>query len=445
MSANQFAKEVVLNAKKLGLSSKEVEWFPRWIFRFASHQKSGRERALPVTEPVVLGFLQDLLRNKVPAWQRLQAVGAIEVYQKAILGTQVPSLGHFQERLRQLAASETFNQHALTPREKQEIIQNLDSALPPVMQKMQAELRLLHYSLETEKAYLGWVRRYLAGLASTDAAAFGEDEIKEFLSGLAVDGNVAASTQRQALSALLFLYQNVLGRKLEFIDAVAAKKPKRLPVVLGKDEIGRLYPHFEGYQRLLFQLLYGAGLRHREALRLRIKDVDLPQGQLRVLDGKGQKDRVTVLPDSSRELLVAQIAYARRLHQRDLDEGLGEVHLPFALARKYPNAAREFAWQYLFPSREKSRDPRSGQIRRHHLGENAFADALRRAVRAEKLDRRVVPHTLRHSFATHMLQDGADIRTVQDLLGHADVATTQIYLHVMNKPGLAIKSPVDRL
>ncbi len=241
------------------------------------------------------------------------------------------------------------------------------------------------------------------------------------------------------------LYQKVFGRELEFLDAVRSNRPDHRPTVLSREEIGRLYPLFGGRNQLIFQLLYGSGLRHREALRLRIKDIEFDQGHIVVRDGKGEKDRVTVLPGTCVDSLHGQIETARLLHTQDLAEGFGNVYLPYALARKYPNAAREFGWQYLFPSRQKSRDPRTGIIRRHHIQESSFGRAFRSAVTRAKIDKPAVPHSLRHSFATHLLEDGADIRTVQELLGHNDVSTTQIYLHVMNKPGLAVKSPVDRL
>ena len=444
MSANLFSRQIKLDTDRTGITQAQIKWFPRWILRFASHLKVSRDQPLTLTRENVLGFLRDLLHNKTPAWQRLQAVQALQLYQKEILQQQEPSLEEFRTTLHRLAAQES----AAGPDARQHetnVIGHLDPKAPEMLQKMQAELRLLHYSLETEKAYLGWVKRFMASVNATDLAPFGEAEIKEFLSDLAVRGNVSASTQKQALSALLFLFEKVLGRKMEFIDAVRAKSPKRLPIVLSREDISRLYEHFDGRDRVIFQLLYGAGLRHKEALRLRVKDIDFDQRQIVVRDGKGQKDRVTVMPDSSREGLQRQIELVRQLHLQDLQEGFGEVFLPFALERKYPNSNREFCWQFVFPSRQKSRDPRSGKIRRHHLLENAFGDRFRKAVRNAGLDRRAVPHTLRHSFATHMLQDGADIRTVQELLGHEDVATTQIYLHVMTRPGLAIKSPVDSL
>ncbi len=249
--------------------------------------------------------------------------------------------------------------------------------------------------------------------------------------------------QNQALSALLFVYEKVLGRELEFLDVTKANKPEHLPVVLSRQEIARLLPEFQGRKRLMFLVMYGAGLRHKECRRLRVKDVCFDQNHIVVRDGKGEKDRITVLPTRSIDGLRAQISAIRRLHDQDLDEGFGRVSLPYALERKYPNANREFGWQWVLPSRQLSRDPVSGSIRRHHIGDSAFGDFFKKAVRRVGIEKLAVLHSLRHSFATHLLEDGADIRTVQELLGHKDVSTTMIYTHVMNRPGIAVRSPVD--
>ncbi len=260
-----------------------------------------------------------------------------------------------------------------------------------------------------------------------------------------MDGNVAPSTQNQAKSALLFLYERILGRDFGFLDAAAADKEARLPVVLSRSEIGQLLPLFVGLKRLMFLVMYGAGLRHLECRRLRVKDVCFDEGHIVVRDGKGAKDRITVLPDRCRSELQDQIQCLRTLHEEDLEQGNGRVYLPHALERKYPNASADFAWQWLFPARQTSVDPVSGVRRRHHVGEDYFAKEFQRQLKRSKIAKNAVPHSLRHSFATHLLEDGADIRTVQELLGHKDVRTTMIYLHVMNKPGLAVKSPADGL
>ena len=441
MSAREFSVAV----RNSQLHKNETEWFPRWIMRYAAEFEKSPEEQLPVTEEKVIKFLRTLRDNQVPAWQRLQAAKAIEFYRTKILKTAEPSLVEICQTLRRIAAGEDKGNAIFSAEKQRELLSQIDRSAPVCIQRLHGELRLVHYALSTEKAYVGWVRKFIKHCGSEELDRFGENEIREFLTKEAVEGNVAARTQTQALSALLFLYEHVYGRDLAFIDAVRAKKPQTLPVVLSREEIKRLMPLFHNRQRLIFQLLYGSGLRHREALRMRVKDICFDEGHIMVRTAKGEKDRITVLPESSVEALRKQIEQVRTLHNADLAEGFGEVYLPYALERKYKNANRQFCWQYLFPSRQKSRDPRSGKWRRHHLQEGSFGDFFRVAVTKAKIDKPAVPHSLRHSFATHLLEDGADIRTVQELLGHKDVSTTMIYLHVMNKPGLAVKSPVDVL
>jgi len=274
----------------------------------------------------------------------------------------------------------------------------------------------------------------------------GSTEVVDFLSDLAVRGNVAASTQNQALASLLFLYREVLGRQLEGLDnAVRARTPRRLPVVLDREEVRGLLAQLDGVERLIATLLYGTGMRVLECLRLRVKDVDPGRHQVLVREGKGDRDRATVLPRSLEEPLAAQLGHARSLWEHDRARHRPGVALPHALERKYPNAGVEWRWHWVFPSARLSTDPRSRVVRRHHLGEGVPQRAIRGAALRAGITKRVSPHTLRHSFATHMLEDGADIRTVQTLLGHRDVKTTMIYTHVLDRGPLGVKSPADRL
>ncbi|KAA0251467.1 integron integrase [Acidobacteria bacterium ACD] len=316
-----------------------------------------------------------------------------------------------------------------------------------LLHQLKVALRSRRYSLRTEEAYRGWVRRLLAAHPGRHPAELGEAEIGAFLSALAVRGNVAASTQNQALSALLFFYRNVLGVPLPVGgNVVGAKRPQKLPTVLSREEVRALLGCMEGTCRLVATLLYGTGMRLLEALRLRVKDVDFALNLIVVREGKGQKDRRTMLPAALKEPLQLHLRRVRALHDRDLAEGLGAVWLPNALARKSPEAATSWAWQYVFPAAARSRDPRGGALRRHHLDESTVQRAVRAALAESGIPKRASCHTLRHSFATHLLEAGYDIRTIQELLGHKDVATTMIYTHVLNAHGgRGVKSPLDGL
>ena len=314
-----------------------------------------------------------------------------------------------------------------------------------LLDQVRDALRVRHYSIRTEETYLQWIKRYILFHNKTHPRDLGESEISAYLTHLAVNKNVSASTQNQALSALLFLYQQVLGIKLDWLDnVVRAKRPKRLPVVLSRDEIQRVLKLITGTNGLVARLMYGTGMRLMEVMRLRIKDIDLSYKQILIRSGKGDKDRVTLLPESLIPELQQQIGLVKELHQADLAEGYGRVHLPFALARKYPNADRELAWQYVFPSLKRSIDPRSGRMGRHHLDEKNIQRATRHAARKAGINKLISSHTLRHSFATHLLEQGYDIRTIQELLGHKDVSTTMIYTHVMGRGGKGVKSPLDQ-
>jgi integron integrase len=316
---------------------------------------------------------------------------------------------------------------------------------PRLFDEVRRKFRLKHYSVRTERAYLQWMRRFILMNGNRHPRELGGAEVERFLSHLATEGEVAASTQNQALSALLFLYRQVLDVELPWMEnVVRAKRPRRVPTVLSRDEVQRLLAAMDGRTWLLSSLLYGTGMRLMECLRLRVKDVDFARNEIVVRDGKGGKDRHTVLPRLLVEPLQREVARARLLHERDLAVGCGEVWLPHALARKYPKAAREFGWQYVFASTQRARDPRGGTLRRHHFDDAVLTRALKRATRAANIVKPVSAHTLRHSFATHMIEAGYDIRTVQELLGHSDVATTQIYTHVLNRGGHGVISPLDR-
>jgi integron integrase len=306
-------------------------------------------------------------------------------------------------------------------------------------------MRRLGMSRRTEEAYVGWIRRFILANGKRHPRSLGALEVEAFLTRMATEGKVAASTQNQALSGLLFLYREVLGIELPWMEEIRrAKRPQRLPVVLTREEVQALFDELDGLDWLMASLLYGSGLRLMECIRLRVKDLDFARGELTVRQGKGGKDRRTMLPARLRDPLQAQLREVRRVHRRDLDAGFGEVWLPDALARKYLGAAREWAWQYVFPARRRSADPRTGVVRRHHADESALQRAVKSAVRRAGIDKPATCHTLRHSFATHLLEDGYDIRTIQELLGHKDVTTTQIYTHVLNRGGRGVRSPLDR-
>jgi len=319
---------------------------------------------------------------------------------------------------------------------------------PParLVDAVRSGMRLRHLSPRTERAYLDWMRRFAAFHAGRHPRDLGPEHVTAFLSSLATTGRVAASTQNQALAALLFLYREVLGQDLPWLhDVVRAKTPVRLPVVLARDEVRAVLARLHGTPRLMAALLYGSGLRLLECCRLRVKDVDFARHQLAVRRGKGDKDRLTMLPAALERPLAAHLRAVKQQHDQDLADGAGWVELPGGLSRKLPNAGREWPWQWVFPATRTYVEPATRQRRRHHLHETVMQHAVRRAVLDAGLGKRATCHTFRHSFATHLLEDGSDIRTVQELLGHRDVATTMIYTHVLNRGPAGVKSPVDRL
>lgn len=317
---------------------------------------------------------------------------------------------------------------------------------PRLFEQVRGVIRLKHYSIRTEQSYIGWIKRFILFHNKRHPRDMGAEEVTQFLTDLAVRGNVAASTQNQALNAIVFLYKEVLKIDLPWMDNIhRAKKPSRLPVVFTRNEVKRLLAQLDGTLWLMASLIYGSGMRLMECVRLRVKDVDFHYKQIIIRDAKGQKDRVTMLPESLIEPLRNHLLRVKERHDQDLQEGFGRVYLPYALDRKYSNAAQEWGWQYVFPARSRSRDPRTNIIRRHHYVEDSLQRALKKAIRRAGIIKPGTTHVLRHSFATHLLEDGYDIRTLQDLLGHQDLNTTMIYTHVLQKGGRAARSPLDRM
>ncbi len=316
---------------------------------------------------------------------------------------------------------------------------------PRLMQLVRDAMRTRHYSIHTERAYCDWIKRYILFHGKRHPSEMGASEVELFLSHLAIERNVSSSTQNQALSAILFLYREVLGIELAWLTNVKrARKPKRLPVVLNADEVMKVFAHLQGNHLLMAKLLYGSGLRLMECVRLRLKDLDFDSLQITVRNGKGSKDRVTLLPQSVAAALQEQVARVQLIHRGDLEIGFGVAEIPLSLGRHDTIAAREPGWQYLFPARERSRDPYSGEVRRHHVDPKSLQRAMKRAVRLAGIIKPATCHTLRHSFATHLLEGGCDIRTIQELLGHEDVKTTQIYTHVAKRgAGSGVTSPLD--
>lgn len=327
-------------------------------------------------------------------------------------------------------------------------MQNHLSTTPPkqkkLLEQVQDAIRAKHYSLRTEKTYIDWIRRFILYHNKKHPREMGVPEVQDFIIHLATRGNVSASTQNQALSAVLFLYRHVLQTELQFpTDTIRPDRSKSIPVVLTIQEARTVINNLKGTPKLMAKILYGSGLRLMECLRLRVKDIDFGNHQIIVREGKGETDRFTILPDSVIEDLQAHLLVVKAIHEKDLKEGFGETSLSYALAKKYKSASKEWMWQYIFPASVRSVDSISKKEKRHHLDGSVLQKAVRKAAQLAKINKPVSPHTFRHSFATHLLQNGYDIRTVQELLGHKDVKTTMIYTHVLQKGGLAVKSPLD--
>lgn len=424
----------------------------RWhVFRAEQFLKWLRDKAPDAcTEGDVTAYLKELGRGeRLEDWQYRQVVDSLETLLRRVLA--LDWAGEFDWGFWRASAQRLEQDHATIARESSAPAppapptSNEAGHNDPVIAAVRAEIRRRAYSIRTEQSYLDWIRRFVAASNDRDLRQLGSSDVKAFLENLAVRGNVASATQGQALSALVFLYREVLQQPLELGDFKRAKRPRHLPVVLTRSEVRSLLGRLESTHGLMASLLYGAGMRLMEVVRLRVKDLDFGYRQIVVRNAKGAKDRVVPLPGSLIERLRAHLVRVRTLFDDDVADGLGEVYLPDALARKYPNANREWIWQYVFPSGRVSFDRRTGVVRRHHLHENGLQRAVKTAAKAARIQKKVNCHSLRHSFATHVLEDGYDIRTVQELLGHADVSTTMIYTHVLNRGGRGVRSPLDGL
>lgn len=435
----------------------------RWYVRHAETYIAAFDE-VPITEHEAVHvetYLRDKGRNPgLMGWQFLQIVQALEILFVEMVHASWAA--DFAWRDWDSTAQTLSDTHATLSRAYIPFAQNegdesanedfslsrkVAHLFPRQIEALITQIRVRHYSIRTEQAYLGWFCRFVAHNGMKNPDELGDQQIGEFIEQLTIRRNVAASTQSQALSALVFYYRQVLGREsLEQLEFTRSKKQRRLPVVLTKSEIICLLDEIRGpTHQLMANILYGCGLRLMECVRLRILDVDFGYRQIIARDTKGKKDRVVPIPESIRDPLEQQIEKVRDIHTGDLKKGLGQVFLPGGLARKYPNAESEFRWQYLFPAARVSLDPRSGKARRHHLHENSLQKQIKKAAEAVRLPKKVSCHALRHSFATHLLENGYDIRTVQELLGHANVSTTMIYTHVLNQPGVSVRSPLDLL
>jgi len=445
------------------IERKKVTWHCRHIERYLRKTEGVKLRDHSVDD-IAFYFVNYLKEPDVKQWQYWQCVEALRIlFQKIVKSDWADSFpwskwmephANFPDKIgvysdggesgiiadetwRPVIRKESFRDEVQGFRAREVFKNHFD--------KLRTEIRMKHYSIRTEQTYEEWVARFIVFNECKDPHLLCARNVQEYLSYLADVRRISASTQNQALCALVFFWKHVLGVELgEIGEFEFAKKGKRLPVVLSKNETDVFFEHIDGVNLLMAGLMYGAGLRVMECVRLRIKDIDFDHGQILVRNGKGDKDRITVLPGKYVEPLRQHIAKVKELFEKDQQAGIGDVYIWPSLERKYPNIGKEWGWQYVFPAADYSTDPRSGRVRRHHVNERAIQMHVKRAAKEAGLVKDVHCHVLRHSFATHLLEGGYDIRTVQELLGHADVSTTMIYTHVLNRPGLAVRSPADR-
>lgn len=450
----RFFDSYLVCLQKASIPERRRRWYVKRVEDFIKAQNGRRIKSL--SGPEITAYLETIGREKrLSGWQFRQCVDAIRILYCGLLltpaGREV-DWRYWFDSASELDADHPTNAHQYTPEELCHLkARRGDGPLSQVrdrhrslLVRLAEEIRRRGYAYRTEQSYEQWICRFILFCGDAKPEDTGAAEVKSFLDYLSIRRNVSASTQNQALNALAFLYHQVLGRELGQLEGfVRAKRPRHLPVVLSRNEVSALLEQMQGTQHLLASLLYGTGMRLLEGLRLRVQDVDFDYRRIHVHQAKGKKDRYVPLPASLVDDLIRQIETVHKVHSRDLESGHGEVRLPDALARKYPNAGHELKWQFLFPSGRLAVDPRGGAVRRHHLHESTLQKAVKRAAAACHLNKRVGCHTLRHSFATHLLAASYDIRTVQELLGHAHVSTTMIYTHVLNQPGVGVTSPLD--
>ena len=446
----------MVEGRGLKVAEKTLYWWSVHLERFLKFCRSAGAESSEIPEVAARLFLESLpVGGSAQDFAREQARMALDVFIREMVGWswgedrygRVGPKFRLKTNSAGLTTEDTGDTEGLVST-KQEVILNEGKVIGQNRESwdaMRRALRVRHYALRTEESYLNWVARFLDWLERRggDLEAVAEGEVRAFLEELAVGRGVAAATQNQAFSALLFFFGEVLKRPLEKVDALRAKRTTRLPVVLSREEVKRLLGGLEGTMSLIGRLLYGTGMRMMEAIRLRVKDVDFDRHQVIVREGKGSKDRVVMLPETLREPLREHLERVRILFHEDRAAGLPGVWLPGAYGMKDPKAGERWEWQWVFPSKSVGKDPRSEVRRRHHVHDNGVGKALGVAVRRAGIAKKITAHTLRHSFATHLLEGGADIRTVQELLGHSDVSTTMIYTHVLNRPGISVRSPLD--
>ena len=431
-----------------------LDWAKIWYSKLAGFHKISNKQNWFFSSDDVIAYLVHQKHVGAPTWKRLKIAQGLALYKAEFLNNRDEQLNDVCNQLKLLITREKSVQDDSPI---SDLIGRIDASEAPIIQQMRRVMRLNQLAWNTEKAYISKLREFFTARQLWQEVAAGNQsngwgvshigprDVEAHLTSLAVDLDVAESTQDQAFHAIAYLFKHVLERELNCIDAIRSTKPKRVPTVMSQNEVTELLDGLQGVYKLMGQLMYGAGLRLSECLQLRIKDIDFDQKLIMVRASKGKKDRVTPLPDMSRAALQLKMTWRHALHQQDLEDETASVYLPHALDRKYPAAHREFAWQYIFASHRRSKHPRTGRVQRHHLHKDTFPDQLKRTLARTTIRKRVTSHVFRHSFATHLLMAGADIRTVQELLGHNDVSTTMIYLHCLNDRGSTVVSPLDRL